>query len=175
MPFTSDLFRAISYRLSVPKTTATDNNVVIIRPSDAHTKYMGVLFLRWRPYWFGLKLVNFEQYDFLYAITTPNSSWESTWVRLTKLCPVRLKNWHFTLFTMFNVTLCFKHMDYRFSMSKKACHTIFFSFRMVGPQSWVPRVTKSSCFLRYPQDSITFFAFIMYKLIPITYCSVWYL
>ena len=63
------------------------------------------------------------------------------------------KNWHFTLFTMFNVTPCFKHMDYRLFMSKKPCHTIFFSFRMVGPQSWVPRVTKSSCFLRYPQDS----------------------
>ena len=69
------------------------------------------------------------------------------------------KNWHFTLFTMFNVTPCFKHMDYRLSMSKKPCHTIFFSFRMVGPQSWVPRVTKSSCFLRYPQDSSDFLCF----------------
>ena len=36
---------------------------------------------------------------------------------------------------------------------KTPCHTIIFSFRVVGPQSWVLRVTKWSCFLRYPQDT----------------------
>ena len=51
--------------------------------------------------------------------------------------------------------------EYRLSMSKKPCHTINFSFRVVGPQSWVLRVTKVSRFLRYPQD--TFFTFSMYK------------
>ena len=43
-------------------------------------------------------------------------------------------------------------LQYRLSMSKNPCHTIFFSFRVVGPQSWVLRVTKLSRFRRYPQD-----------------------
>ena len=38
-------------------------------------------------------------------------------------------------------------------MSKKPCHTIIFSFRVVGSQSWVLRVTKVPRFLRYPQDN----------------------
>ena len=38
-------------------------------------------------------------------------------------------------------------------MSKKPCHTIIFSFRVVGPQSLILRVTKLSRFLRYPQDT----------------------
>ena len=54
---------------------------------------------------------------------------------------------------------CFKHMNYRLSMSNKPCHTIFFSFRMVGLQSWVLRVTKSSRFLRYPQYTSHFLCF----------------
>ena len=48
---------------------------------------------------------------------------------------------------------CFKHLEYRLSMSKKPYHTIIFSFHVVGPQSWVLRVTKLSRFLRYPQDT----------------------
>ena len=59
-------------------------------------------------------------------------------------------------------------------MSKKPCHTILFSFRVGGPQSWVLRVTKLSCFLRYPHDTSHLLYFFMYKWILITYCSVWY-
>ena len=60
-----------------------------------------------------------------------------------------------TFYTFYHVQYngCFKHMEYRLSMSKKTCHTIIFRFRVVGPQSWVLRVTKLSRFLRYPQDT----------------------
>ena len=83
----------------------------------------------------------------------------STWLRPTKSGPVGLKKLTFHTFHHVQYNGCFKHMNYRLSMSNKPCHTIFFSFRMVGLQSWVLRVTKSSRFLRYPQDTSHFLCF----------------
>ena len=84
------------------------------------------------------------------------------------------KKWTFHTFHHDQCNGCFKHLEYRLSMSKKPCHTIIFSFRVVGPQSWVLRVTKLSCFLRYPHDTSHLLYFFMYKWILITYCSVLY-
>ena len=81
------------------------------------------------------------------------------WLRPTKSGPVGLKKLTFHTFHHVQYNGCFKHMNYRLSVSNKPCHTIFFSFRMVGLQSWVPRVTKSSRFLRYPQDTSHFLCF----------------
>ena len=81
------------------------------------------------------------------------------WLRPTKSGPVGLKKLTFHTFHHVQYNGCFKHMNYRLSMSNKPCHTIFFSFRMVGLQSWVLRVTKSSRFLRYPQDTSHFLCF----------------
>ena len=80
-------------------------------------------------------------------------------LRPTKSGPVGLKKLTFHTFHHVQYNGCFKHMNYRLSMSNKPCHTIFFSFRMVGLQSWVLRVTKSSRFLRYPQDTSHFLCF----------------
>ena len=81
------------------------------------------------------------------------------WLRPTKSGPVGLKKLTFHTFHHVEYNGCFKHMNYRLSMSNKPCHTIFFSFRMVGLQSWVLRVSKSSRFLRYPQDTSHFLCF----------------
>ena len=81
------------------------------------------------------------------------------WLRPTKSGPVGLNKLTFHTFYHVQYNGCFKHMNYRLSMSNKPCHTIFFSFRMVGLQSWVLRVTKSSRFLRYPQDTSHFLCF----------------
>ena len=81
------------------------------------------------------------------------------WLRPTKSGPVGLKQLTFHTFHHVQYNGCFKHMNYRLCMSNKPCHTIFFSFRMVGLQSWVLRVTKSSRFLRYPQDTSHFLCF----------------
>ena len=98
------------------------------------------------------------------------------WLRPTKSGPVGLKKLTFHTFHHVQYNGCFKHMNYRLSMSNKPCHTIFFSFRMVGLQSWVLRVTKSSRFLRYPQDTTHFLCFyhvqintynLLYCMIPI--------
>ena len=98
------------------------------------------------------------------------------WLRPTKSGPVGLKKLTFHTFHHVQYNGCFKHMNYRLSMSNKPCHTIFFSFRMVGLQSWVLRVTKASRFLRYPQDTSHFLCFyhvqintynLLYCMIPI--------
>ena len=81
------------------------------------------------------------------------------WLRPTKSGPVGLKQLTFHTFHHVQYNGCFKHMNYRLSMSNKPCHTIFFSLRMVALQSWVLRVTKSSRFLRYPQDTSHFLCF----------------
>ena len=81
------------------------------------------------------------------------------WLRPTKSGPVGLKKLTFHIFHHVQYNGCFKHMNYRLSMSNKRCHTIFFSFCMVGLQSWVLRVTKSSSFLRYPQYTSHFLCF----------------
>ena len=83
----------------------------------------------------------------------------SIWLRPTKSGPVGLKKLTFHTFHHVQYNGCFKHMNYRLSMSIKPCHTIFFSFRMVGLQSWVLRVTKSSRCLRYPQYTSHFLCF----------------
>ena len=54
------------------------------------------------------------------------------WLRPTKSGPVGLKKLTFHTFHHVQYNGCFKHMNYRLSMSNKPCHTIFFSFRMVG-------------------------------------------
>ena len=81
------------------------------------------------------------------------------WLRPAKSGPVGLKKLTFHTFHHVQYNGCFKHMNYRLSMSNKPCHTTFFSFLMVGLQSWVLRVTKSSRFLRYPQDTSRFLCF----------------
>ena len=73
--------------------------------------------------------------------------------RLMKSEPVGLKKNDILHVPHVQCNGCFKHLEYRLSMSKKPCHTIFFRFRVVDPQSWVIRVTKLSRFLRYPQDT----------------------
>ena len=73
------------------------------------------------------------------------------WLKSTKSGPVGLEKLTFHTFHHDQCNGCFKHLEYRLSMSKRPCHTIIFSFRVAGPQSWVLRVTKVSRFLRYPQ------------------------
>ena len=85
------------------------------------------------------------------------------WLKSTKSGPVGFEKIDFLHFSPCSMQWMFQTPGVSIFHVKKTCHTILFSFRVVGPQSWVLRVTKLSRFLRYPQDTSHFLYFFMYK------------
>ncbi len=85
------------------------------------------------------------------------------------------KNWHFTLFTMFNIMAVSNTWIIGFPCptNRVIQSSLVFAWSAfkVGSFGW----QNHPVFYVIHKIQVTFFAFIMYKVIPITYCSVWYL
>ena len=124
---------------------------------------------------FGIKkMIPFSTLSTRYKSPSLLLSCTHVWLKSTKSGPVGFEKIDFSHFSPCSMQWMFQTLGVSIVHVLKPCHTIIFSFRVVGPQSWVLRVTKLSRFLRYPQDTSHLLYFFMYKWILITYCSVWY-
>ena len=88
------------------------------------------------------------------------------WLKSTKSGPVGFEKMDFSHFSPCSMQWMFQTPGVsNVHVQKTVSYNIYllFSFRVVGPQSWVLRVTKLSCFLRYPHDTSHLLYFFMYK------------
>ena len=91
-----------------------------------------------------------------HAALTPLCTYNTlhTWLKSTKSGPVGLEKMDSSHFSSCSMQWVFQTPGVSIvHVQKTVSYTIIFSFRVVGPQSWVLRVTKLSRFLRYPQDT----------------------